>query len=105
MNDETTADGIRAELEKVKGFFEVAQLVAEFHCYRHFDPSPQSVTVKVFDYGPAANPEIRYYCHATTPDGRLATGNPDKSVKFAMFGVHWENLDKPPLRPVKESRK
>lgn len=52
----------------------------------------QEVRVEILDGGPAMG-NARYHVKATSDDGRVATGNPDKSLETALAIVHWYDLD------------
>ena len=66
--------------------------VTELHGRRHRkDGTDMAVIVKIRDYG--ADSPSRYYCVAEDEDGRIATGNPEKSIDTALALVHWSELD------------
>jgi hypothetical protein len=71
--------------------------VTTFRCYRRSrETSMQEVIVEILDMGPNAQADLRYSCHASTEDGRFATGNPGKTIDEALAIVHWGDLDRPP---------
>ena len=91
-----TNEQIMKSLSNVQGVFEVAELLYTFRFYRETgsEDGPQEVILKIFNYGPDANPLYKYYCVATTKDGKIATGNPDSSVELAIDNIHWIHLDR-----------
>jgi len=55
------------------------------------DGKLQEVTIEIFDAGESTT--LRFHCVARTEDGRMATGNPEKTVDVAIACVHWNELD------------
>jgi hypothetical protein len=55
------------------------------------DGKLQKVTIEIFDAGESTT--LRFHCVARTEDGRMATGNPEKTVDVAIDCVHWSELD------------
>lgn len=53
---------------------------------------PQTVTVKLFDLG-STKPSSRYYCEATSEEGKSATCNEAPTIEEAISTVHWNQLD------------
>ena len=53
---------------------------------------PQKITVKLLDLG-STKPSLRYYCEATSEEGKSATGNNTATIEEAISGVHWNQLD------------
>ena len=54
----------------------------------------KSVTVRILDLGSdCENPLIRFMCEVEQEDGKKATGNNRQSVRDAIAGVHWTDLD------------
>ena len=54
---------------------------------------PQKVTVKLFDLGSTADPSLRYYCEATSEEGKSATCNEAATIEEVLSTVHWNQLD------------
>ena len=83
-----------SDLKKYGNLFEVSQKTI-FEGYRKDkNGNEQKIEVSIFDAGSDVNPQIRYYCEATSEDGKkMATGNPDSSIELALMQVHWNNLD------------
>lgn len=81
-------------LKVVPGAFD-AYHVTEFQCYRKAkDGNTQTVTVKILDAGPNTEHGIRYQCHATSSDGKSASGNGGVSLNTVLATVHWGDLDR-----------
>lgn len=78
------------ELERWGKLSEVTHRTS-FHGY--LGKSMKDVFIDIFDRGPGAG-SLRYYCKATTEDGKMATGNPDAEVKMAIANVHWYDLER-----------
>ena len=88
-----TPENIVEKLKQLEGVFEVYHVVSTFKLYRRTeDGESQEVTVEILDAGPTVSE--RYFCRATSNDGRTATGNPQTSIEYAMMHTHWNDLDK-----------
>ena len=80
------------KLKKVKGAFDICQIISTFRFYRtDKDGNPQEVTLDILDAGPER--QARYTCLAKTNDGKTALGNLETSIEYALTTVHWEELD------------
>ncbi len=53
---------------------------------------PQTVSVKLLDLG-STKPSLRYYCEATSEEGKSATCNEAPTIEEAIATVHWNQLD------------
>ena len=85
-------DEIISGLKKYGDFHKVQQKIS-FQCLRNDkNCNEQEVQVDILDAGSDVY-KNRYHCRATTKDGKVATGNPESSIKLVLMGVHWENLD------------
>ena len=51
-----------------------------------------AVTITVWDAGPGAG-IYRYSVEARADGGRVATGNPERTIEAALSLVHWQDLD------------
>jgi hypothetical protein len=92
-----TVDTI-SKLKEAADLFEVTYrnsfICSTFNCIRKTKNGEyQEVEVEIQDAGPEAG-AIRYSCTATSEDGKIATGNPDRSVDGVFSTLHWQNLDK-----------
>lgn len=52
----------------------------------------QKVYIELLDAGP--NESNRYHVRAWTEDRKRAAGNPRETVREALIGIHWWDLDK-----------
>lgn len=83
---------IMAQLKKNGGFFELYSKTT-FTGYRlDSNGNQQKVEVDILDAG-SDKPTLRYSCEARSEDGKMATGNPERSIGMAIIGVHWNKLD------------
>lgn len=83
---------IIAELKKHADFESVNHKTA-FGCWRtNKKGSPQEVEVCILDAGPTQ--QLRYTGIAKSEDGKTAIGNPASTISSALFGVHWDELDR-----------
>ena len=81
------------KLKKYGEFFELHHKTS-FIGYRHTkNKGDQEVQIDILDAGPEAG-NARYYCTATSEDGKVATGNSGPSIDVVLGTVHWYNLDK-----------
>ena len=84
---------VAQQLTQYADIFEVYHKTS-FECYRHTkDGGIQTVTVDILDMGPEKG-DLRYTCVAKSEDGRMATGNPARSVDEVLPTVHWFDLDR-----------
>lgn len=80
-------------LKEVTGFFEVYHKTSFEGWKRAKDGTYQRVTVDILDAGPEAG-GLRYACHATSEDGKMATVASCPSIDVVLSTVHWHDLDK-----------
>lgn len=80
-------------LKEVVGFFKVYHKTSFEGWRRAKNGTEQRVTVDILDAGPEAG-GLRYACHATSEDGKMATGNNGPSIDVVLSTVHWHDLDK-----------
>jgi hypothetical protein len=80
-------------LKKTNTFFETYH-VTTLQCYRNTKAGGvQEVRVEILDAGPDYSGG-RYQVHATTKDGKAASGNSMADIEAALAVVHWGDLDK-----------
>jgi len=54
----------------------------------------QEFIIDIFDAGIDVDSEFRYSCEIRRiENGKVATGNPGKSVDDALFSIRWADLD------------
>jgi len=81
-------------LNGLPSFSEVRHIKMSFVASRKAkDGTLQKVEIQVYDEGPDVEPHLRYSCEAKTHDGKLATGNPGKTVDEVLSTVQWHKLD------------
>ena len=85
-------DRVRNWLIEAGSITEVAHVTMFQGRRKNSKGEPQTVTVKLLDLGPTAQPDLRYYCEATS-EGKSATGNNAATIEEAIAIVHWNQLD------------
>lgn len=91
MDPQEVMNRLKDEVEAK--FFEVYE-VHSFEGYRQAaDGSNQEVNVKILDMGPDAGDQ-RYSVEAISEDGKIARGNPARTVDEAIAITHWTELDR-----------
>ena len=79
------------ELKRFAGFSEVYHKSC-FEAYRNTKKGTvQKVSVEILDAGPEV--AERYFCSATSGDGKTAAGNPAPTINEVLTFVHWQDLD------------
>jgi len=86
-------DRVRNWLIEAGSITEVAHITIFQGRRKNSKGEPQTVTVKLFDLGPKAQPDLRYYCEATSAEGKTATGNNAATIEDAIAIAHWNDID------------
>lgn len=86
-------DRVRNWLIEAGSITEVAHVTMFQGRRKNTQREPQTVTVKLLDLGPTAQPDLRYYCEATSEEGKSATGNNAGTIEEAIAILHWNDLD------------
>jgi hypothetical protein len=58
------------------------------------DGVEQLIEIELVDLGPQ-NPASRYAASARDRHGRVGASNAESSIRSALIGIHWDELDKP----------
>jgi len=77
------------------GFIESSHVHSTYEGRRQ-KPNGSAIDVKLIIYQTRLNgsPGPRYYARAMSSDGKLAVSNRERSIRGAVAGVQWGNLDK-----------
>jgi hypothetical protein len=81
--------------------------VCEKHVFEGYrlrsDGCMQEVTVVVLDAGPEAAGQARFYCHARSEEGRVASSRLESTLDAALASMRWTDLDPEPAVPGSDS--
>ena len=72
---------------------EVAHVIMFQGFRKNSNGEAQKVTVRICDPGSTVDPSLRYYCEATSEEGKRATGNEAATIEEVLSTVHWNQLD------------